>query len=1012
MRKSLLHYLGGILFLCVVVVFFNNNLTAQTALQFDGTNDYVTFGQATTSLGASTFTLECWFKRTGSGITTSTGSGGVLAIPLITKGMAQADASTFDCNYFLGIRGSDNVLAADYEEGTGQTSPGLNHPITGTTVIQNNIWYHVASTFDGTTWRIFLNGNLEATLVVGSNRLPQSLSTQHAAIATALGSGGTIPSGQTQGAFQGIIEEARIWNYARTQAQIQASMNQEITSGTGLLGRWGLNDGSGTAAINSIGSSPNGTLTNGPTWVTGIPFTVETWGLQFNGTSNYVAFGSASGLATQTFTVETWFKRTGTGSAKSTGTNGITLIPLIAKGSPEADGSAVDANYILGIRSSDNVLAADFEEGTGSLFPGDNHPIAGTTPILNDVWYHAAITFGNNQFSLYLNGLLEASITLPVTIWPQGNTSQYSALGTMLTSTGATNGGGSSAFFQGVLDEARIWNYARTEAEIQGTSNSKITSSQPGLLARWSLDEGLGTSVNGSAGTTFNGTIQNTGYSWIFGAPYNLSFTPPANPSGLIANAGTGNQIQLSWTDGSNDEQGFQIERSQIGTSGPFTVVGTVVANSISYSDNNLQLNTTYYYRIRAYKGGLFSAYTNVANATTPAEVSNALKLLGTDSYVKVNDAGGLGLTNFTIETWFYKEGPGIPSSTTGTGGITNIIPLITKGSAEVEDSTKDINYFLGISSDNYLAADFECTNASPAGLNFPLTSSGLIQNNQWYHAAFTYDGTTMRLFLDGIEVGSRTVGFRPAAWTTSPVALGSNLQSTGNISATYSGYFQGVMDEVRIWNYARTQTEIQSSINAKINTAQTGLVARWSIDEGTGTVVNGSAGTLFNGTIVNSNYQWVSGAPFNAAIAPSAPLLVSPANGEQGITASPILTAIVSDNNSSNLTVRFYGREAQLPFKLIGLPDTQNYPANLNGGSTTIFNSQTQWIRDNAISQNIVYVPHLGDIVNTGSTEQEWINANTSLSILEPSLLGYPDGIPYGTAIGNHVSSWRNNII
>ena len=87
----------------------------------------------------------------------------------------------------------------------------------------------------------------------------------------------------------------------------------------------------------------------------------------------------------------------------------------------------------------------------------------------------------------------------------------------------------------------------------------------------------------------------------------------------------------------------------------------------------------------------------------------------------------------------------------------------------------------------------------------------------------------------------------------------------------------------------------------------------------------------------------------------------------------------------------------------MIGLPDTQNYPANQSGGSTTIFNSQTQWIRDNAISQNIVYVPHLGDIVNTGSIEQEWINANTSLSILEPSLLGYPYGVPYGTAIGNH---------
>ena len=44
-------------------------------------------------------------------------------------------------NFFLGIRGTDNVLCADYEEGTGQTSPGLNHPVYGVTAIRNNaIW--------------------------------------------------------------------------------------------------------------------------------------------------------------------------------------------------------------------------------------------------------------------------------------------------------------------------------------------------------------------------------------------------------------------------------------------------------------------------------------------------------------------------------------------------------------------------------------------------------------------------------------------------------------------------------------------------------------------------------------------------------------------------------------------------------------------------------------------------------------------------------------------------------
>ena len=160
---------------------------AQTGIQFDGTNDYVTFGQATATLGTPTFTLECWFRRTGAGAITSTGTGGITnAIPLLTKGRGEAEASTADCNYFMGIRQSDSVLVADYEEGTGQASPALNHPIAGRTPIRRNVWYHGAATFDGTTLRLFLNGRLEATVVVGPGRLPQSLSAQHAALATGL----------------------------------------------------------------------------------------------------------------------------------------------------------------------------------------------------------------------------------------------------------------------------------------------------------------------------------------------------------------------------------------------------------------------------------------------------------------------------------------------------------------------------------------------------------------------------------------------------------------------------------------------------------------------------------------------------------------------------------------------------------------------------------------------------------------------------------------------------------
>jgi hypothetical protein len=322
----------------------------QHALQFDGLDDHVTFGTAP-SLGLSTFTIEVRFKRTGAGVVTSTGVDGLDdAIPLLSKGRGEIDGDDRDMNYFLGIRESDDVLVADFEEGSGQSQPGLNHPIAGTTPIQNDIWYHAAATFDGATWSIYLNGNLEATANLGAGHLPQSASIQHAGLGTAMNSSGT-PSGF----FQGNLDEPRIWNVARSQAQIQAGMSVEVLGGAGLVARWGLNEGAGTLAGCSVVGGPIGFLTNGPTWTTDstLPLSAES-ALRLGGTNGYVTFGDATALKLTQFTVETWFRRDGTGVSTSTGAGGIAAaIPLVTKGRGEGDSPAelVPRNPRLGRRA-------------------------------------------------------------------------------------------------------------------------------------------------------------------------------------------------------------------------------------------------------------------------------------------------------------------------------------------------------------------------------------------------------------------------------------------------------------------------------------------------------------------------------------------------------------------------------------------------------------------------------------------------------------------------------------
>ena len=65
-------------------------------------------------------------------------------------------------NYFLGIdAGTDNVLVADFERATRAQPTGLNHPVTGATAVTSDVWHHAAVTYDGTTWNLYLDGDLE-----------------------------------------------------------------------------------------------------------------------------------------------------------------------------------------------------------------------------------------------------------------------------------------------------------------------------------------------------------------------------------------------------------------------------------------------------------------------------------------------------------------------------------------------------------------------------------------------------------------------------------------------------------------------------------------------------------------------------------------------------------------------------------------------------------------------------------------------------------------------------------
>ena len=124
---------------------------------------------------------------------------------------------------------------------------------------------------------------------------------------------------------------------------------------------------------------------------------------------------------------------------------------------------------------------------------------------------------------------------------------------------------------------------------------------------------------------------------------------PPAAPSSLSAAAVSSGRIDLSWTDNSANESGFEIERQNAG--GSFSLLATVGQDTTSYTDSPLSPATLYSYRVRAFNGAGASAYTNVASDTTPSgpvdtdgdglSDSDEINVYGTDPNLWDTDADG-----------------------------------------------------------------------------------------------------------------------------------------------------------------------------------------------------------------------------------------------------------------------------------------------------------------------------------------------------------------------------------
>jgi hypothetical protein len=414
--------------------------------------------------------------------------------------------------------------------------------VTDPTVFPVNTWVYVAVTYDApsTTMKLYRNGSL-----VASNTSVPAYTADNTFIGSNSGTGSF---------FQGYVDEVRIWNVALTQAQLKPKIfGGPPDNASGLIAYYTCNDGSGTVLTSSCTNTSglNGTLEGSATWIAS-PIQYGGNAINFNGTNAVITIPENSSLdITSAITLEAWVYATKNSSVQD----------VVSKSS-----NTINTGYIFP-RTDDGWAHTVFYLNVA----GGWKTLSVAYPSLN-AWHHLAATYDGATMSVYVDGVLAGS---------QAET------GSIATNTNALALGdqpGYSEYFGGSVDEVRVWNIARTQAQVQAAMNTELNpTTQTGLVSYYTFDQGIAAGNNTGLTTVIdqsgnnNGTLTNftlTGSSNNF-VVQNPGVILPVTLTGFTAQK-MASSVMLQWSTASEENtKDFIIQRS---TGNGWDDLGTVAA--------------------------------------------------------------------------------------------------------------------------------------------------------------------------------------------------------------------------------------------------------------------------------------------------------------------------------------------------------------------------------------------------------------------------------------------------
>ncbi|HSC92403.1 MAG TPA: LamG-like jellyroll fold domain-containing protein [Gaiellaceae bacterium] len=530
----------------------------------------------------------------------------------------------------------------------------------------------------------------------------------------------------------------------------------------GLVAAYGFDAGSGTTAADATGKGHTGTI-NGPTWVT-----TGRYGnaLSFDGVNDIVTVADANDLDLTTgMTLEAWVNPAALGNSWRT---------VLMK---EQTGDMTYDLYAHGGGGASKVP-------TGEAFvAGSPLSALGTSALALNTWTHLALTFDGSALRLYVNGAAAATAL-------RG--------GAMATSTGALRIGGNtiwSEWFSGRIDEVRVYNRALTQTEIQADMAAPVGTPAP---------------------------------------PDTSPPTAPGTPTASVA----GGDVSLAWGAATDDVGVVRYDVHRATTTGftPSAANRIAQPTTTSYTDPGLAPGT-YYYKVVAADaagnlgpasgeasatvttppppppptGGLVAAWsfdagsgTTAADATgkghtgtingptwvTTGRYGNALSFDGVNDIVTVADANDLDLTTgMTLEAWVNPAALGNSWRT-----------------VLMKEQTGNIVYDLYAHGSG--ASKLPTGEAFAGGSVASVAATSALALNAWAHLAVTYDGSALRLYVNGTLAGT-TLRTGSIATSTGALRIGGNT--------IWSEWFSGRIDEMRVYNRALTQAEIQTDMTTPV---------------------------------------------------------------------------------------------------------------------------------------------------------------------------------------------------